>query len=240
VSAGSLAQAPVQGWSRSGTWTVFAAVMRRDLLLAMRRRSDVLTTFFFFIIVVSLFPLGVGPAPDTLREIAPGVVWVAALLASMLALGRLLASDYADGTLEQMVLAPQPLVLMVLAKILAHWLVTGVPLVLIAPLLGLQFDLPAPALGVMTAGLLIGTPVLSMIGAIGAALTLGVRGGGGLLALLVLPLYIPVLIFGAGAVAAAATGQGAGAHLSLLGAFFLLALVFAPWATAAGIRIALE
>jgi heme exporter protein B len=219
---------------------VFGCVVQRDLLLALRRRSDVLTTFFFFIIVVSLFPLGVGPQPATLREIAPGVVWVAALLASMLALGRLLAVDFADGTLEQLVLAPQPLVLLVLAKILAHWLVTGLPLVLIAPALGLQFDLPVDALAVLTAGLLLGTPVLSMLGAIGAALTLGARGGGGLLALLVLPLYIPVLIFGAGAVSASANGMPAAAHLSLLGAFFLAALVLAPWAAAAAIRIALE
>jgi heme exporter protein B len=240
MSATGVALASMTKRDRVGALAVFASVMQRDLLLAMRRRSDVLTTFFFFIIVVSLFPLGVGPEPDTLREIAPGVVWVAALLASMLALGRLLAADYADGTLEQLVLAPQPLVLLVLAKILAHWLVTGLPLVLIAPLLGLQFDLPAEAVAVMTAGLLIGTPVLSMVGAIGAALTLGVRGGGGLLALLVLPLYIPVLIFGAGAAGASVSGLGASAHLSMLGAFFLLALVFAPWAAAAAIRIAVE
>jgi heme exporter protein B len=232
--------AQLEGWNRLGLWPVFASVLQRDLLLAGRRRADVLTTFFFFVIVVSLFPLSVGPDPDTLREIGPGVVWVAALLASMLALARLLASDYADGTLEQLVLAPQPLVLLVAAKIAAHWLVTGLPLVLIAPLLGLQFDLPAQAIAVMSLGLLIGTPVLSMIGAIGAALTLGVRGAGGLLALLVLPLYIPVLIFGAGAVGASVAGLNAGAHLSLLGAFFLLAVVFAPWATAAAIRIALE
>jgi heme exporter protein B len=228
------------GWNRTGLWPVFVSILQRDLLLAARRRSDVLTTFFFFVIVVSLFPLGVGPDSETLREIAPGVVWVAALLACMLALGRLLAPDYADGTLEQLVLAPQPLVVLVIAKMVAHWLVTGVPLVLIAPLLGLQFDLPTQAVAVMTAGLLLGTPVLSMVGAIGAALTLGVRGAGGLLALLVLPLYIPVLIFGAGAVGASAAGLGAGAHLSLLGAFFLVAAVFAPWATAAAIRIALE
>jgi heme exporter protein B len=221
-------------------WGLFAGVVRRDLLLAMRRRSDVLTTFFFFVIVVSLFPLGVGAEPNTLRQIAPGVVWVAALLASMLAVTRLFAGDYADGTLEQLVLAPQPLVLLVLAKILAHWLVTGVPLVLIAPLLGLQFDLSPDALVVMTVGLLLGTPVLSMVGAIGAALTLGVRGAGGLLALLVLPLYVPVLIFGAGAVSASAAGQGTGAQMSLLGAFLLLALVFSPPAAALGVRIALE
>ena len=225
---------------RAALWPIFASVVRRDLLLAMRRRSDVLTTFFFFIIVVSLFPLGVGPEPNTLREIAPGVVWVAALLASMLALSRLFAGDYADGTLEQLLLVPQPLALLVLGKILAHWLVTGLPLVLIAPLLGLQFDLPGAALGSMTAGLLLGTPVLSMVGAVGAALTLGARGAGGLLALLVLPLYIPVLIFGAGAASAAAAGLQASGHFSLLGALLLLALVFAPWASAAALRIALE
>jgi len=204
------------GSGRRGLAGVFAAVVRRDLLLALRRRSDVLTTFFFFVVVVSLFPLGIGPEVDTLRTIAPGVVWVAALLASMLALARLFVGDYADGTLEQLALAPQPLLVLVLGKIVAHWLVTGVPLVLIAPLLGLQFDLPAAALRVMVLSLLLGTPVLSMIGAVGAALTLGVRGAGGLLALLVLPLYIPVLIFGAGAVSASALGMDVGGHLSVL------------------------
>ncbi len=226
--------------TRTGLAGVFVSVVQRDLLLAVRRRADVLTSFFFFIIVVSLFPLGIGPEPNTLREIAPGVVWVAALLASMLALQRLFAGDYADGTLEQLVLSAQPLTVLVLGKIVAHWLVTGIPLVLIAPLLGLQFDLPADALGVMTAGLLLGTPVLSLLGAIGAALTLGVRGAGGLVALLVLPLYIPVLIFGAGAVAAAVSGQSAEGHMSLLAAFLLFSLVAAPWATAAAIRIAVE
>jgi heme exporter protein B len=225
----------------SGSLTaVFGAVLRRDLVLALRRRSDVLTTFFFFIIVVSLFPLGVGPEPNTLRAIAPGVVWVAALLASMLALSRLLAGDFADGTLEQLALAPQPLSVLLLAKTLAHWLVTGLPLVLIAPVLGLQFDLPADSLGVLTAGLALGTPVLSLVGAIGAALTLGVRGAGGLLALLVLPLYVPVLIFGAAAVSASASGMSASGHLSLLGAFLLIAAALSPWATAAAVRIALE
>lgn len=226
--------------TRTGLVGVFVSVVQRDLLLAVRRRADVLTSFFFFIIVVSLFPLGIGPEPNTLREIAPGGVWVAALLASMLALQRLFAGDYADGTLEQLVLSAQPLTVLVLGKIVAHWLVTGIPLVLIAPLLGLQFDLPADALGVMTAGLLLGTPVLSLLGAIGAALTLGVRGAGGLVALLVLPLYIPVLIFGAGAVAAAVSGESAEGHMSLLAAFLLFSLVAAPWATAAAIRIAVE
>ena len=216
------------------------AVVARDLLIAARRRSDVLTTFFFFVIVVSLFPLGVGPEPDTLREIAPGVVWVAALLAAMLSLARMFGADYADGTLEQLVLTPQPLTLLVLSKVLAHWLTTGLPLVLIAPLLGLQFDLPGDALAALLVSLLIGTPALSLIGAVGAALTLGVRGGGALTSLLVLPLYVPVLVFGAGAVTASATGMGVTGHLSLLGAMSLAALVFAPWATAMALRISLE
>jgi len=216
------------------------AVVARDLLIALRHRSDVLTTFFFFVIVVSLFPLGVGPEPDTLREIAPGVVWVAALLAAMLSLARLFGTDYADGTLEQLVLTPQPLVVLVMAKVAAHWLTTGLPLVLIAPALGLQFDLPADALATLLLSLLIGTPVLSLVGAVGAALTLGVRGGAALTSLLVLPLYVPVLIFGAGAVAATATGTGAAGHLSLLGAMLMIALVFAPWATAVALKISLE
>jgi heme exporter protein B len=218
----------------------FGAVVARDLLIAARRRSDVLTTFFFFVIVVSLFPLGVGAEPDMLREIAPGVVWVAALLAAMLSLARMFGADYADGTLEQIVLTPQPLTLLVLSKVLAHWLTTGLPLVLVAPLLGLQFDLPGDALGTLMVSLLIGTPALSLIGAVGAALTLGVRGGGALTALLVLPLYVPVLVFGAGAVTASATGMGVMGHLSLLGAMSLAALVFAPWATAMALKISLE
>jgi heme exporter protein B len=216
------------------------AVIVRDLLVGLRRRADVLTTFFFFVIVVSLFPLGVGPEPERLREIGPGVVWVAALLASMLALGRLFAADFADGTLEQLVLAPEPLPVLVLAKIAAHWLATGLPLVAIAPVLGLQFGLSGEALVVLAVSLAIGTPVLSLMGATGAALTLGVRGGGALTALLVLPLYVPVLIFGAGAVSAAGTGLAPGGHLSLLGAMLMVALAVTPWATSAAIRIALE
>jgi heme exporter protein B len=219
--------------------SAFAAVIVRDLLIAMRRRADVLTTFFFFVIVVSLFPLGVGPEPDRLREIGPGVVWVAALLSSMLALGRLFSGDYADGTLEQVALAPEPLSMLVLAKIAGHWLTTGLPLVAISPLLGVQFGLPPEALWALAGSLLIGTPVMSLLGAIGAALTLGVRGGGALTALLVLPLYVPVLIFGAGAVAAVG-GTDIGGHLSVLGAILLAALALAPWATAAAVRIALE
>jgi heme exporter protein B len=223
-----------------GAGAAFRAVLERDLLIALRRRADVLTTFFFFVIVVSLFPLGIGPEPETLREIAPGVVWVSALLAAMLSLARMFSGDFADGTLEQLVLTAQPLTLLVLAKVGAHWLTTGLPLVLIGPLLGLQFDLPGDALWVLVISLLIGTPALSMIGAVGAALTLGVRGGGALTSLLVLPLYVPVLIFGAGAVAATTNGTGAGGHLSLLGAMLMLSLVFAPWAIAAALKISLE
>lgn len=219
---------------------MFRWIIKRDLLLAVRRQSDVLTTLFFFIIVVSLFPLSVGPEMNMLRTMAPGVVWVAALLASMLSLGRMFSNDYVDGTLEQMLLSPQSLSFLVLGKALAHWLVTGVPLVLMAPILGIQYDLPAEALVVLTITLLLGTPVLSLIGAIGAALTLGVRGGGVLVSLLVLPLYIPVLIFGAGAVEANMAGVAFDAHLSLIGAFLLVSLVFAPWAIASSLRVSLE
>lgn len=215
-------------------------IIRRDLLLAYRRRSDVLTTLFFFVIVVSLFPLGVGPEMKTLRLIAPGVVWVAALLASMLSLNRLFAADYQDGTLEQMLLAPQPLALIVLGKIVAHWLVSGLPLALMAPVLGMQFDLPPEALGILFLALLLGTPILSLIGAIGAALTLGLRGGGVLLSLLVLPLYIPALIFGAGAVESYIAGVSPEGHLSLLGALLILTGLTAPWVTAVALRIAME
>ncbi|MDO9244089.1 MAG: heme exporter protein CcmB [Rhodocyclaceae bacterium] len=216
------------------------AIIRRDLLLAMRRKSEVLTALFFFIIVASLFPLGIGPESDLLRKIAPGIIWVAALLATMLGLARLFAPDHADGTLEQMALSPTPLGLLVTGKIAAHWITTGLPLVLLAPVLGIQFDLDVGALGVLVVALLLGTPLLSLIGAIGAALTLGVRGGGVLLSLLVLPLYVPALIFGAGAVESHVSGLGAGGHLSLLAALLVLAVFFAPWAATAALRIALE
>ena len=222
---------------------MFAAlktIVVRDLTLAMRHRSDVLTTVFFFVIVVSLFPLGVGPEPELLRAMAAGVVWVAALLASMLSLSRMFADDFHDGTLEQLVLAPQPLSLLVLGKITAHWIISGLPLVLIAPLLGVQFGMEGDVLVMLVLSLLLGTPVLSLIGAIGAALTLGLRGGGVLVSLLVLPLYIPVLIFGAGAVETVSMGMGAEGHLALMGAIFILALLLAPLASAAALRISVE
>lgn len=215
-------------------------LLRRELTLAMRRRGDVLTILFFFVIVASLFPLGVGPDPKLLRTMGGGVVWVAALLAAMLSLGRLFGNDHADGTLEQLILTPTPPVVWITGKILAHWLVSGVPLILMAPVLGVQYDLPGDALSVLVLSLLLGTPVLSVIGAIGAALTLGLRGGGVLLSLLVLPLYIPVLIFGAGAVDGTMSGLGATAQLSLLGAILILAFMLAPWAVAAALRISIE
>lgn len=219
---------------------MFRWIVSRDLTLAWRRRADVLSTLFFFVIVVSLFPLGIGPEMRLLRLIAPGVVWVAALLASMLSLGRLFANDYEDGTLEQLLLTPQPLYLIVMGKVLALWIVSGVPLALIAPILGLQFGLSQDTLFVLVVSLLLGTPILALIGSIGAALTLGLRAGGVLISLLILPLYIPVLIFGAGAVDASITGVSAQANLSLLGALLALSLVFAPWASAAALRISLE
>jgi heme exporter protein B len=219
---------------------IVTAVIGRDLKLAMRRQADIVSALFFFVIVVSLFPLGIGPEPDLLRKLAPGVLWVAALLATMLSLPRLFADDHRDGTLEQLALSPHPLGLVVTGKVIAHWLVSGLPLALIAPVLGLQFDLSADALIVLTFAIFLGTPALSGIGAIGAALTLGLRGGGVLVSLLVLPLYIPVLIFGAGAVDATVTGLGGEGHLSLLAALTFASLGFAPWATAAALKIALE
>ncbi len=219
---------------------MFRWIVVRDLTLEWRRRTDFLSTLFFFVIVVSLFPLGIGPDMALLRTVAPGVVWVAALLASMLALARLFTSDFQDGTLEQLLLTPQPLYLIVLGKVLALWLFSGLPLALLAPVLGIQFGLSSDTLLVFVVSLLIGTPVLGLIGSIGAALTLGLRSGGVLISLLILPLYIPVLIFGAGAVDASIAGLSPQANLSLLGALLALTLVFAPWATSAALRISLE
>lgn len=216
------------------------AVIRRDLRLAARRKGDWLTSQFFFVMVVSMFPLGIGPDPVMLGKVAPGVVWVAALLASLLSLSRLFADDHRDGTLEQMLLSPHPTVLLALGKALAHWLIYGIPLLLIAPLLGVQFSLPGEAIGVLMLSLLIGTPVLSLLGSVGAALTLGLRGGGVLLTLLILPLYVPALIFGAGAVDATLAGLGAEANLSLLAAFMMLTLLVSPWVAAAALRVSIE
>ena len=215
-------------------------IIHRDLLLVMRRKSEVLTALFFFVVVTSLFPLGIGADATLLRKIAPGVLWVAALLSTLLGLHRMFASDYQDGALEQLALAPQPLVVLVTGKIIAHWIVCGLPLVLLAPLIGIQFDLDTGSLYILMLSLLLGTPVLSLLGSVGAALTLGVRGGSVLMSLLILPLYIPVLIFGAGAVYANSVGLDTSGHFSLLGALLILALAFIPWVSAAAVKIAIE
>jgi len=216
------------------------AVIRRDLLLAMRQRGDVANVLLFFVIVITMFPLGVGPDKDTLRLIAPGIVWVAALLASILSLGRLFALDYADGTLEQILLSGQPLSLAVLGKVSAHWSMTGAPITALAIVLGQVFDLAAAPSVTLVVSLLLGTPSLSLIGAVGAALTLGLRGGGVLVTLLVLPLYVPILIFGAAAVERSAGGLSSQGPLMMLGGLSLAAGALAPWAIGAALRVSLE
>ena len=224
----------------AGTVAAMQALFLRDLKLAQRRQADTLGAAVFFVIVASLFPLGIGPEPTLLQRMGPGVVWVAALLAAMLSMPRLFAEDAADGTLEQLLLSSTPLALLVLAKVAAHWLVSGALLVVVAPVLALQYGLPADQIGMLVLSLGLGTPVLSLVGAIGAALTVGVRGAAVLLSLLVLPLVTPVLIFGAGAVEAVGAGLDAGGHLSLLGALLALALFGAPLAAAAALRISLD
>ena len=218
----------------------FAAIYLRDMKLALRRRIEALLPIAFFIVALSLFPLGVGPERETLRLIAPGIVWVCALLAAMLSLTQLHAGDFADGSLEQMLLSGRSAVLVAVAKSAAHWTVTGLPLVIAAPAVGLLFDMAPRSLGVLTFTLLLGTPVLSLLGSVGAALTLGLRSAGVLLIVLVLPLSIPVLIFGTGAVAAVEGGQSASTHCSILGAMLIFTALTAPLATAAALRIALE
>jgi heme exporter protein B len=218
----------------------FTAIIRRDLVLAFRRRAEMVNPLLFFILVITLFPLGIGAQPNLLQAIAPGVIWVAALLAAMLSLDSLFRSDFDDGSLEQMLLSPHPASLLVLAKVIAHWLVTGLPLLLVAPLLAVFLGLPNQALGVLLLTLLLGTPVLSLIGAIGVALTVGLRRGGMILSLLVLPLYVPVLIFAGNAVQMAAGGLPVDAQISILIAMLLLAVVLAPWPTAAALKMSIH
>jgi heme exporter protein B len=220
--------------------SAFSAVYARDLRLALRRRIEALLPVVFFIVAVSLFPLGVGPEPQTLRQIAAGVVWVSALLASMLSVTSLYAGDHADGSLEQMMLSGHSGFEISAAKAAAHWTITGAPLVLAAPLIGLLLDMSAQALGTLVVSLLLGTPVLSLLGGLGAALTLGLRSAGVLLILLILPLAIPALIFGAGAVSAVDAGQSTSGHFSLLGALLILTALTAPLATSFALHIALE
>jgi heme exporter protein B len=224
----------------SSVWRGFAWSVTRDLRLAIRSKAELGVQLLFYVIVVTLFPLGVGAEPALLRALGPGVLWVAALLASLLSLPRIFAADFVDGSLEQLALSTRPLPALISGKIAAHWMSTGLPLAVVSPLLGAQFGLTADEGWLLALGLLIGTPTLSLLGAIGAALTLGLRAGGGLLALLILPLYVPILIFGAGSIEAVRAGLGASAQLSLLTAALLATLVGAPLAAAAAVRIALD
>ena len=219
-------------------WQLFLTILRRDLMLALRRKSDLAQVIFFFAVVVTLVPLGVGAETNTLRAIAPGVVWVAALLAALLSLPRMFAADFADGTLEQILVAAEPLPVIVFAKVIAHWLVTGVPMTVFAALFGVMFDLSLDVTLVLVASLAVGTPILSFIGAIGAALTLGLRAGGVLTSLLVLPLYIPVLIFGSGAASAVAVSMSPTAHFLIVGGLTLATAALSPMAVSAALRIA--
>ncbi len=218
----------------------FTTILNRELHLALRQAGESATVVVFFVLAVVLFPFGVGPEPNLLARIAAGVRWVTALLAAMLSFERLFQGDYEDGSLEQLALAPLPLEMTVLAKALTHWLTTGLPLLVVAPLLGMMLHLPEAGYGALLASMALGTPTISLIGTVGAALTLGARRGGVLLSLLVLPLVVPVLIFGAGAVDAAEAGLSLMPYLSLLGGLALAALVLAPWAAAAALRHALE
>jgi len=220
--------------------SAFALLLRRDLTLAYRRRAELINPLLFFVLITSLFPLGIGSDPKLIQAVAPGVIWVAALLASLLSLDSMFRSDFEDGSLEQYMLSAHPVSILVVAKVIAHWLITGLPLLLVAPLLALLLALPSQALGVLLATLALGTPVLSLIGAVGVALTVGLRKGGVILSLLVLPLYIPVLIFAADAVQTAAAGIPATAQLSFLAAMLALALALAPLATAASLRVSLS
>jgi heme exporter protein B len=228
--------APAPGSFMAG----FAWAFGRDIMLALRHPGETLLVVAFFVLVASLFPLGVSPEPHLLTRIGPGVIWVCALLAAFLSLPGLFASDYADGSLEQMILSPHPMAGWVSGKIAAHWTASGVPLTLLSPLLGLQYGLAPDTLLALAGALLLGTPVLSLLGAACTALTLGARGGGMLLALIALPLFVPVLIFGAGAAEAQASGLSAMPHLSLLGAGLILAVMAVPFAACAAIRIALD
>jgi heme exporter protein B len=218
----------------------FFAIIKRDLVLALRRRSEIANPLLFFVLVITLFPLGIGAQPHLLQAIAPGIIWVSALLAAMLSLDSLFRSDFDDGSLEQILLSAHPTSLLVLAKIVAHWLVTGLPLLIVAPLLAVFLGMPTHSLGILLLTLLLGTPVLSLIGAIGVALTVGLRRGGMILSLLVLPLYVPVLIFASNAVEIANTGLPVTAQINILISILVMAVVLAPWPTAAALKMSLN
>ena len=218
----------------------FFAIIRRDLVLAIRRRSEIANPLLFFILIITLFPLGIGAQPHLLEAIAPGIIWVSALLAAMLSLDSLFRSDFDDGSMEQILLSPHPTSVLVLGKILAHWLVTGLPLLIVAPLLAVFLGMPNHALGILLLTLLLGTPVLSLIGAIGVALTVGLRRGGMILSLLVLPLYVPVLIFAGNAVQMSGSGLPVDAQINILIAILLMALVLAPLPAAAALKMSIN
>ena len=218
----------------------FTVLIRRDLVLAARRRAEMANPILFFILVTSLFPLGMGANPKLLQAAGPGIIWVAALLAALLSLESIFRSDFEDGSLEQYLMSSHPVSVLVLAKIIAHWLITGLPLLVISPLLGILLGLPAAGIKILMVTLLLGTPILSLIGAVGAALTVGLRKGGMILSLLVLPLYIPLLIFASSAVDSAAVGLPVTAHLSLIAALLVLAMSLSPFATAAALRVSLS
>jgi heme exporter protein B len=226
--------------SAPGTWQFCTRLLRRQLLLAVRRPIDIGNPLLFFAMVVALFPLGLGPSPDKLAGFAPGVLWITALLSNLLTSDSVFRSDFDDGSLEQLLLAPQPLYLSVLAYIGAHWLTTGLLLAVVSPLFALMLNLPVDALASLVASLLLGTAVLSLLGAIGAALTVGLKRGGMLISLLILPLYMPVLIFGSAVVQAAVSGNPTGPYLAILGALLCLAIALAPLAVAAGLRISID
>ena len=226
--------------SKQATGTAFGALLRRDFLLAYRRRAELLQPLVFLMVVTTLFPLGVGPSPQLLASIAPGVIWIAALLASVLSLDSLFRSDYEDGTLEQMVLSGQSLALIALARIVAHWLVAGLPIVLISPLLAMWMNLPDEGLPILIESLVIGTPILSLIGAIGGALTVSLKRGGQLLSLLVFPLYVPLLILATSAVGAAVVDLPYTGQLGLMVSGLIVALTLAPFATAAALKLSLS
>ncbi len=221
-------------------WQGFTAVVKRDLLLAFKRPGDMLNPLFFFAMVSTLFPLAIGPAGEQLRALGPGVVWVAALLSVLLSLNSLYLSDLEDGSLDQLILSPQPLPLIALGKTVAHWLVSGLPLVLVSPLIAITYRMPAETIGVMVVTLTLGTISLSLLGSVGAALTVGLNRGSALLSLLVLPLAMPVLIFGARTVALAAAGDAVSAGVYFLAAYCMLAISFAPFASAAALKISNE
>lgn len=215
----------------------FMLILKRDLTIAFRHKDDVINPLLFFIIIVTLFPLGIGPESTTLARIAPGIIWVAALLSCLLSLDRLFKTDYQDGSLEQMLLSPHPVFILTLAKITAHWLLTGLPVLLVAPLLAVLLHLPEQSYGALMLTLLLGTPVLSFIGAIGVALTVGIKKGGVLLSLIVLPLYIPVLIFATSAIDTAALSLPYSGQLAIIGALFFGSLTLAPLAVGAALKV---